>query len=215
MIEIALDETNSDSFLDKKRAVFEYNQTIGTDLRDYYLPAKELLQNFAQEEIVIFKTSNPDFSNNLFALALFVQSYFIEHQIECVVFKVSDSKIATKAYKPYVALSIAIKYALRLQEETPAEAYRELVDMGYLGIEVTEDFEQHTIEHKLNKAGALQQYQAKNLSQALVWAGRLKALSLIDAPINICVKMDKKQTDKPLSLEETAYEIWSFVKNYI
>ena len=121
---------------------------------------------------------------NDFALALFIASCQIDNNIDCVVLKVADAKSATEAYKPYVALTIAIKYIMRLGREDIQSIYKDVSTLGYLGIDVKRDYSNNKFYLSLAGKGDCDIVKADNLTDILAAVGTAKALSLlqIDRP---------------------------------
>lgn len=191
MIEIAIDGHDNDEFLEKTRPVIKIEQFLGKNLTDYRLKAKELLSAFGDEQIVIVRSFQDNFSVNLFALALFIESFHMQKVPDCVVFKVKDAEAALKQYKPYVALTIGLKYVMRLCSEDVKTIYKEIGNLGYLGLTVKNDYARNKIFISLAGKDAVKKIITFNTLEALVVTGVLKSLALakkgasIEAEINV------------------------------
>ncbi len=179
MIEIALDSQDGNNFCGKERPVFEINNLPSSDWAGYRALAKEFIVRFSQEAVVIVRNHIKDFSLNDFALALFVSSCQLDNNIECAVFKVADSRAATSAYKPYVALTVAVKYIMRLGKESLDEVYKDISTLGYLGIDVKHDYINHKLFLSLPGKGDVPIIKADNITDILVAVGTAKALALL------------------------------------
>lgn len=179
MIEIALDSQDGNNFYGKDRPVFVVDHLSSADLAGYKELAKELITRFSKEEIVIVRSLVNGFSFNDFALALFIISCQIDNDIECAVFKVADSRAATSAYKPYVALTVAVKYIMRLGKESLDEVYKDISTLGYLGIDVKHDYINHKLFLSLPGKGDVPIIKADNITDILVAVGTAKALALL------------------------------------
>ena len=179
MIEIALDSHSGNNFYGKERPVFEINNLPSSDWAGYRALAKEFIVRFSQEAVVIVRNHIKDFSLNDFALALFVSSCQLDNNIECAVFKVADSRAATSAYKPYVALTVAVKYIMRLGKESLDEVYKDISTLGYLGIDVKHDYINHKLFLSLPGKGDVPIIKADNITDILVAVGTAKALALL------------------------------------
>ena len=216
MIEIALDEHLNDEFLDKVRPVFKIEKSLGSSLADYRSKAKDLLHQFTNIPIVIVHNDTNNFSINLFALALFIESCHYENNIECVVFKVKDTAKAIEQYKPYVALTIALKYVMRLCYEDVKTIYKEIGNLGYLGLTVTQDYANNKIFISLHGTEPVQKIITSNTSEALTVTGMLKALALaktgaaIEAEINIAE--EKNSIDEEAIIAQIIENVQPWIK---
>ena len=200
MIEIVLDSHIEDTFLNAPRPVYVIENFEGSTLADYRQEAQRFIQKYASTMIVIVKTPQ-NFSRNMFALALFIESCHIENKIDCVVFKVQDYEKALDAYKPFVALTIAVKYVMRLCKEEPKSIYREFSDLGYLGLKTQHDFLNHKIILRLGEASSYQKIITTSTGEALAAVGMLKALSL--ANIQTAIEVEINEVLESESLDET------------
>lgn len=201
MIEIVLDSHIEDTFLNAPRPVYTIENFEGNTLTDYRHEAQRFIQKYASTMIVIVKTPK-NFSRNMFALALFIESCHIENKIDCVVFKVQDYEKALEDYKPFVALTIAIKYVMRLCQEEPKAIYREFSDLGYLGLKTQQDFLNHKIILRLGDASSYQKIITTSTGEALAAVGMLKALSL--ANIQTAIEVEINEVLEADSLNETS-----------
>ena len=184
MIEIVLDSHEGNNFYGKERPVFIINDQASFNRSSYNELARDLVSRFAQESVVIVRSQAKSFSFNDFALALFIASCQIDNNIDCAVLKVADAKSATEAYKPYVALTIAIKYVMRLGREDIQSIYKDISTLGYLGIDVKRDYSNNKFYLSLAGKGDCDIVKADNLTDILAAVGTAKALSLlqIDRP---------------------------------
>jgi hypothetical protein len=216
MIEVVLDSHDNNVFLDAERPVYdEIRLFSGTTLADYRQEARKLIAKFPKTPIVIIK-EQPNFSVNMLALAVFIESCNVQNELDCIVFKVSDYEASLQAYKPFVAISIAIKYALRLcQEEDPAVVYREFLVLNYLNFEIKEDYAQDTIVITLLGDAPLQQLVTKTPAEALAAVSALKALSLAQVNANIRLEMSKSLSPFPLDAEQVIAHFMKIIQPFI
>ena len=145
MIEIVLDENTENTFLNAERPVYTINDTAEKTWEEYRGLAQKILTSYGDVPIIIIRNTNPQFSINWFAVALFIESCFIKNKLECAVFKVKDKTTAIQNYKPYIALTIGLKYIIRLYQEELDNVYKEIAGLSYLGLNIKEDY----IENKL------------------------------------------------------------------
>ncbi len=191
MIEIVLDQNEGDTFLNEIRPVVEINEPVCGGFPAYRQKAREVVEKYALEKIIIIRNQMSDFSINFFALALFVEACLLPNGMECAVIKVKDYPQALRLYKPFVALTIGIKYVMRLCAESAAMIYKEISGLGYLGLEIKNDYLNNKIFLTLPGKEEVRFFKAETVSEALILTGMLKSLALaqtgaaIRAEINI------------------------------
>lgn len=178
MIEIAFDKNNNNEFLGKIRPVVCFDNEALSSFNDYRQMAQQILEQYSKEQIILIRNNSERFSSNLLAVALFVQSCLMETKTECVVFKVKEYEQALQSYKPYVALTIALKYAIRLYNLPIAEAYREIENMSYLGINIKKDYSTKQILLSVEGQENGYNFETDSLEEAIITASTFKALSL-------------------------------------
>lgn len=215
MIEIALDEQPDNIFLKQERPVFNISDFTGKNLDDYRRPARDFVIRYADEPIVIVHCNVPDFSLNMFALALFIESCHIENRIDCAVFKVADAAKATEAYKPYVALTIAIKYIMRLCRESSKNIYKEITGLGYLGVDVKTDYAARKIYLSLAGGENPVKLDTTGSDAVLAAAGTLKALSLMKCGASACAEIPMIDNLPPADEEKVIAKIMAQVSPWI
>lgn len=215
MIEIAIDGNLDNNFLGKERTTFVVDGFVGTSFDDYRKEASSFIKYFANQKIVVVRPKQTDFSINLFAVALFVESFFINHNIDCVVFKVENAVDAIAKYKPFVALTIGIKYAFTICNSSPKRIYTEFSELGYLGFDIKRDYVKGTTNIKLNNGGELQKMEITTLHDAVVIISAMKALSLAKKPVNIEVEIIPEKDPAPLDKKELAGQILEYAKQWI
>ena len=212
MLEIAFDKNDNDEFLNQKRPVVEIFNQNPQSFCEYRNFAVEVLEKYSDEQIVLIKNNCKLFSSNLFAVALFVQSCLTETKTECVVFKTKNYESELKSYKPYVALTIALKYAIRLYNLPLKQAYKEIANMSYLGIDIKKDYENKLILMTLNDKTEKIEMKATTLEQAIVAVSCLKAYSLLKTGDAFATKIAVKDRDENVNINEVINQI---VKNVV
>ena len=180
MIEIAFDEKDNNVFLGQVRQVVDICDEKCSSFEDYRMFADKILKQYENEQIILIKNKSKSFSSNLFAVALFVSSCLNKTKTECVVFKVENHKKEFQIYKPYVALTIALKYAIRLCNLPITEAYKEISNMSYLGIEIKKDYKSNILNMKLNAKNQVLHDICENFEQTVIAVSSLKAYSLLE-----------------------------------
>ena len=201
MIEIVLDSHQDDIFLNQSRPVYTVDAINCHTLTDYLAEATKFIKQYADTIIVIVKTPQ-NFSRNMFALALFIESCHIDNKIDCVVFKVSNYEKALEEYKPFVALTIAVKYIMRLCKEAPKMIYKEFTSLGYLGLDIRQDYLNQKIILKLGHSDVPKKIITHSTADALAAVGMLKALSL--ANVNVSIELEVNETTETEPLNEMA-----------
>ncbi len=208
MIEIALDKNPDNTFKNKEYPVFEVQQFADNSFNTYLFTAQNIINHFISEPIIIIKILTDSCSLNFLALALFIKSYQIESCLECVVFKVSNYEQALKSYKPFVALTTGIRLALRLYKAPAKDIYRELENMGYLGIESHTDYLEHKIFLSLgNPEKASITFTANNLSKAISIASTLKCFALLNQNISATAEIKVMPQDTVCDINQIITDI--------
>lgn len=215
MIEIAFDKNSDNKFQNKCRPLFEISSFKGSHLADYQKLAREIIQRHQDEYIIIIRSLVPELSLNMLALALFIESGRVENKIECAVLKVNNYEQALVAYKPYVALTIGIKLAIRLCHEDNLSIYREIENMGYLGLDIKRDYFQNKIISSLPGDGETLKIQAYDAADAIVGAATLKALSLAKCGASVVVEFDISNENVPFNEDEIIYRIVENARRWI
>lgn len=185
MIEIAFDENSGSTYNGKTYFVVDV-PALKPSFESHKDFALKVVLKYQNENCLIFKADETKFSCLKLAFALFCASCIHETSLDCAVFKVQNQKAAFEAYKPYIAASIAIRYALRLSTLPPFNLYKELACLNYLNFSLKESYADKSLlftmaapnEHPL-------ELETKNIFDALVSVSMLKALSLAGIPKNV------------------------------
>ena len=200
MIDIVLDANSGNTFCGKEFPLVRLNKTKAASWSDYQHLAADFIKAHAKEEAAIISVNDADFSINKFSVALFAESVLTPSKLDYVVFKVSDLEAAREAYKPYLAITIAIKYVLRLVDDTPETIYRNLADLGYLGLEITHNYGNNNMTLSYNAGSApAKEFDVDNAFDALVLAAVLKTISLAKIESSVTVKITLN--DKPQKID--------------
>ncbi|MBR2300305.1 MAG: hypothetical protein IJ870_07045 [Alphaproteobacteria bacterium] len=215
MIEIAFDEHSDNSFKGQTYPLLDVPDLDGEPFSSYLSFADSVFKKYTSELYLIVLADCSRFDTNKLAFAFFIQSCLHPNNaLECVVFKTSDTKLAFESYKPYIAASIGIKYALRIAKENVFEIYKELKCLNYLNFTIKESFLNHTLVFTPNNV-TTQNIETHSVFEAVVFVSLLKILSLaeIDMPFSLTVftstepeKIDSKLLLKNL-LEKTSHFI--------
>ena len=208
MLEVAFDSAKDDVFLDEKRSVYQLDSKEVSEWSDYKLKAKDFIERFRKERIVIVRVSDEE-KINLFATALFVESCLVDNEIECVVFRGEDYRQKIEAYKPFVALCIAIKYVLRLSKENSVRICQECTELGYLGVSYQKDYEKKHLYLFLKNGKKSYHLVPETFEDALAAVGILKAFSLAKIPVSVTVDIDET-LQKDIDLERIVDKIVHF-----
>lgn len=201
MIEIAFDKNKDNLFLNKPYPIFKMPENTTDNLQQLRQTAQKLLTEMAGQKAVIINDLDSR-CRNLFAVALFIEAYHDSRGIECVVFKVQDTMAATEEYKPYLALTISLKYIFRLAEECPRTIYKEISELGYLGLDIKEDYTANILHLRLNGSRPVIKISTADKNQALIAAGILKAAALARRGISLSVDMQITNENTALTPEK-------------
>lgn len=185
MIEIAFDENLDNTYKNEVYPVIDVPNLKGSDFKDYLLFAEKIIQKYSSSTYLIIQENEDLYNLNKVAFAFFVASCINETDFICLVCKVQNRKTAYEHYKPYIALSIGLKYALRLALEPIDVIYRELRCLNYLSFSVKENYANQTIVYRLQDEEKLATIMAETPVDAIVEVSVLKALSLAEIRKNI------------------------------
>lgn len=139
MLEIVFDENKTPAFLAQPCLLLEVEDSVLSSWQNMRFYARNLLKEYAQERVLKFHTKQ----GNLFyflALAFSIESYAEETNLETVVFEVDDSQKAFAEYRPFAALTNALRYMRDLLRMDEKEAYADIKRLGYLGLKIHEDY---------------------------------------------------------------------------
>lgn len=195
MISIAFDIHNDNTFCGQNFSVIEIDETAQS-WNDYKKLADVLVREHSAEKTIVIKVNNDDFSINKFAVALFVSSFETAGRLELAVFKVDDLESTREAYKPYLALTVALKYILQLFDQSPNEICKSISILGYLGLLIETDYANNIMSLEYSgKSEDFYEVEANNCFDVLMWVAILKAISLaqIQTKIKLNVVLDFKQ----------------------
>lgn len=212
MIEVVLDGNDDNKFCSKEYPVIDINYLKGSSWEAYRETARKIISDNSKEYALILKNDNTEISLNKMALAFFVESITVSNEIEYIVFKVSDLQKSREQYKPYIALSIAIKYALNLANETPNTIFKNISELGYLGIKTERNYAENTMVLTLpNSTSKPYVMSPKTLEETLCAVAVLKALSVgqfaINAKANIKILKTTEEINKTTMVDKIIKDI--------
>lgn len=198
MIEIIFDRNSDDVFLNEKRPVYVIEKQI-KNWHEYRQQAKNILTEFKDCRIIIVRIVGENASINWLATALFAESCFVQSETEAVVFKTEDYEKTVSAYKPFVALSIGLKYAIRLYQENLNGMYKDIAGLSYLGLSIQEDYLRNKLIIKYENAGAVKKMCALTAEDALIVIGTVKSMILMG--VNIPIEGEFDMTANPCRID--------------
>lgn len=215
MIEVILDQNKTDTFQDQVRPVYAIEKFTGTNLQDYRRIAREFVARFKDTPLVIIRSQDAAFSNNLFALALFIETCELDTKLDGIIFQVDDARAATEAYKPYIALTIGLKYALRLQKEAPKMIFKEISLLNYLNLNIRQDYLTSKMYISLPGDSPVQKLTAADADEAITVIGIMKTLSLTHCGASIDAELTVSDQPVKRSKEELIQSIIDGVSPWI
>ena len=201
MIETVLDGNDDDKFLNRSYQTVVPGHLLSASFSAYREEARKIIATHASEAAVIIPEDDTAFSINKLALALFVESCKTGNNLEFVVFKVKDLAKKTEAYKPYVALTVAVKYIMRLASEKPKTALKDIASLGYLGLTIKQDYQNDKLFVSLKRQAPVKKLPAENFSEALAAVGIMKAFALTQTDISLEAEIDCSNYDMPLDAD--------------
>ena len=214
MLEIAFYSGNDNIFLDKERKVIKIDSLPSTAFSEYKKKATEVISSFSNEKIIIIETDQT-VSINYLALALFIISCYTNNKIECAVFRTADRQTTIKNYKPFVALTIAVKYVMRLCHENTHDLYKSFLDLGYLRLHSQKDYLQNKIYLKLEQGGERHKVSIQTTHDAIKIVGMLKALSLAKKEVSFDVEIKENLDDNTFDEKEIIDQLIEDIKPWI
>lgn len=215
MIEIAFDKHLDNFFNGQEYPLLEVPDLLNMPFEEYIKYAQMVLTQHADTLYLIVMADENRFSANKLALAMFVVSCFRPKiDVECLVLKASDAMEAFERYKPYIAVSVGIKYALHLLEEQGDNIYRELACLNYLNFKIKEDYVNNIIHYIPNNEVG-KSIETHNLFDALLWVSIYKILALaeIKPPFELAVYKTKDMEN--IDAKTLVSAILKEISNYI
>ena len=180
MLEIVFDEGKDALFMGQsckmQKLETEANPTW-TQARSF---AQKIIENNAEERGLKVQF---DKENNipLFSLAFCVEAYDEKTKLETLVIEVSNSKEMIAVFAPYAALNNAVRYMRDLYHMEEKEAYADIKRLGYLGLQVKEDYIKKQITVKWQAREKLKYYSAQTTNAAFVLVGLFKFWAITKA----------------------------------
>ena len=195
MIKVIFDKNYTDQMFDNRACPVYTLQTSGSCFEPYLTEAKKFVSTYARERFVIVTPTADHEALNLFATAVSCVSLIEENVLDGVVFKVANKDAAMAAYRPFIALFVALKYVVRLYQEGAEAAYREIADMAYLGLDVKIEYatQQIVLHHPGHEK--LVDLVADSTPDALVAAGYLKTIALLEKDVDVSAHIHIRSKD--------------------
>ena len=215
MIEIAFDSNNNNLFKNQPYPLYKVNKFSGSDFTNYQQLARAVIAAFPEARIIIIRNQAENCSINLLAVALFIEAYHLPNMLECAVFKVEDNAAAMEEYKPYIALTIGMRLALRLCHENTRAIYREIENMGYLGLNIKTDYIAQKIYLGLSGNGNTTTFTANTAQEAVAVAASFKALSLAQTGADIKAEIAINHHDAEINEQAVIMQIVQNVNPWI
>ncbi len=215
MIEIAFDKHLDPFFKEQEHPLLDVPNLHNKTFDAYISYARKAIKQYQSQKYLIAISDDSRFDTNLLSLAFFIASCLDnQNTVDCLVIKNKNYDKAFESYKPYIAISIGIKYVLRLIEEPADIIYKELKCLNYLNFSIKEDYVQNTICYIFNPKNT-SSVTTNNTFDALVYAALYKILALteIAIPFNLTIQItDKTQA---INAEKIISAILQKVSPYI
>ena len=216
MIEIAFDKNINSLFQGQEFPLLDVPELCVKPFDAYIQYAKDVLEHHKQEKYLIVISNEERFSANKLALAFFICSCFDDiNKVDCLVIKNANYNEAFDRYKPYVAISIGIKYALRLIKEPTDAIYKELECLNYLNFSIIRNYVEDSIRyiprHPINSS-----VETDNVFDAITYSALYKILALakIDVPfdVNIHITKENENPDAKMLIKAILQKISSYIE---
>lgn len=195
MIDVIFDKNYTYQTFDNRACPIYTLQTSGSCFAPYLTEAKKFVSVYARERFVIVTPTADYEALNLFATAVFCVSLIEENVIDGLVLKVTDKDAAMTAYRPFIALFVALKYVARLYQEGAEAAYREIADMAYLGLDVKMEYVRQQIVLHHQGREKFDDFVVDSTPDALVAAGFLKIIALLEKDVDVSAHIHIRSKD--------------------
>lgn len=195
MIKVIFDKNYTDQTFDNRACPVYTLQTSGSCFEPYLTEAKKFVSTYARERFVIVTPTADHEALNLFATAVSCVSLIEENVIDGLVLKVANKDAAMAAYRPFIALFVALKYVVRLYQEGAEAAYREIADMAYLGLDVKIEYAKQEIILHHPGHEKLDDLVVDSTPDALIAAGYLKTIALLEQDVDVSAHIHIRSKD--------------------
>ena len=215
MIDIAFDINEGNTFCNEIYPVVAIDQNaMWWD--SYNKKAEEIIKQYSMHKVVIIQITAENFCMNKLALALFINGINKEMRLDLAVFKVKNLEQAINDYKPYLALSIAIKYILQIMDGSPEMIYKNISQLGYLGLLINTDYAENimTLEYKGAESPKFT-YVAKNIFEALVVTAVLKMVSLAKVSAHYEVQVRLNPSEQKIDIDMLTKQVIDRVAQWL
>lgn len=174
MLEIVFDENACCEFLGQKcEEIFPVFPEI-SDFSSYRKLAKQIIDDNPNQRALVIHPAAEGEQMNLLALALSVETYAEQTNLEDVVFKVRDCRMAIEAYRPFMALANSLRYARDLLRLDADERIADIKRLGYLGLKIKEDYINNLLELDWAGTEPVRNLSAREINSGLVLVGLMK-----------------------------------------
>lgn len=216
MIEITFDEHLNNSFKGLEPPILTIPDLSGKPFKAYFDYAKEIFRENKESLYLIVFEDKKLFDINKLALAFFICSCLEpENPLECLVVKTLQIQKAIENYKPYIALSIGLKYALFLASESTTNIYKEIKLLTYFNFSIKENYAEETITYQTNGNQELKHIETFSAFDTLIYVSLLKILSLANIEENINLVVHTTKDSEMIDKEKLIEKILEKTKPYI
>lgn len=213
MLEIVFDESQNNTFLGQSYSRVKVNAPSEFSFTTYRLAAANFVAEHFEQVVVLVDFVGSEEERNYFALALCVETYQEAGYLESVVFKVSESERAFASYRYFVALANSIRYARDLLRMPSAEMYADIKRLGYLGLEIKEDYLKNELIVKWLGKEPFHDYYAHGVDEAVIYIAFIKALAIIRHPMAKILTIKIENSGLNMSEDEIINNIVNMVRN--
>ena len=167
MLEVAFDENNSPAFLGQNCLMIKVDEAFLSSWTQMRIFAQNTLKKYAEERVIKLLMQQ---SQKLYflALAFSIESYAENTLLETVVFAVSDCQKSLDKYKPFAALTNALRYMRDLLRMNEKEAHADIKRLGYLGLKIHEDYLKNQIVIQWQEGSSPQYFCATHKNAAFL-----------------------------------------------
>jgi len=199
-MEIIFDDTPDNTFQGHTYPVITLDTTQNIKISQIYKNVKNIILQNTQNRIIIIQPTSENNNMHLYAALLGIEQSNDHILPACAIIKVKNHAETMKKHEPYMYLTTAATYALRLSQMNNKEMYRDIETLGYLGLDIQTNYQTNiiTIRHPSN--GRTYNFKSNGKASTIVLASLTKILSLmkIKPPLDITVQITKTGIDTPV-----------------
>ena len=215
MIEIAFDKHINALFQGQEKPLLDVPDLCNKSFEDYINYAQSVFCNYQSDKHIIVIADKQHFNSNKLALAFFVCSCFNDNSaIECLVIKDVNYEEEFEKYKPYIAVSIGIRYALLIAQKPIDLIYKELRCLNYFDFIIEEDFVKNLIRY-IPHNHVESKVETDSAHDAIVYVSLYKILALAKIEKNFEIIVHTTKNEEELNPQKLVSDILQKASKFV